>query len=196
MTCTLPDCDTDATLHLCEEHRIELADLLDNVDFLIVNLDPNIQAGKVTKKAGGQEGGNGTKAAGSRPPTTDTGQLRYLLWELRNMSAYKEARDNPNAGQTLHMARIWVGNARDAVYGPDVEEVDHEANRAKVAESAPPMPTRQLVKWLRKEARISIKPKDIRNWAARGKLRPVERDPLPTYWPHEIIELHTERIKT
>ena len=193
MTCTLPDCDTDATLHLCEEHRLELADLLDNIDFLIVNLDPNIQAGKVTKKAGGQEGGNGTKAAGSRPPTTDTGQLRYLLWELRNMSAYKEARDNPNAGQTLHMARIWVGNARDAVYGPDVEEVDHEANRAKVAEAAPPLPTRQLVKWLRKEARISIKPKDIRNWAARGKLRPVERDPLPTYWPHEIIELHQQR---
>ena len=193
MTCTLPDCDTDATLHLCEEHRLELADLLDNIDFLIVNLDPNIQAGKVTKKPGGQEGGNGTKSAGSRPPTTDTGQLRYLLWELRNMSAYKEARDNPNAGQTLHMARIWVGNARDAVYGPDVEEVDHEANRAKVAEAAPPMPTRQLVKWLRKNARISIKPKDIRNWAARGKLRPVERDPLPTYWPHEIIELHQQR---
>lgn len=67
------------------------------------------------------------------------------------------------------------------------------ANR--VAKAAPPMPTRQLVKWLRTEAKISIKPKDIRNWAARGKLRAVEREPNPTYWPHEVIHLHAERIK-
>lgn len=195
LICTEKECDTESsTLHLCEEHRAELKDLLDNVDFLIVNLDPNIQAGKVVNKPGGQEGGNGTKSAGSRPPTTDTGQLRYLLWELPR-NAYTVARDNPNAGQTLHMARIWVGKARDAVYGPDREEVDHEANRQKLEAIAPPMPTRQLVKWLRKHAKISIKPKDIRNWAARGKLRPVERDPLPTYWPHEIIELHAERIR-
>ena len=190
MICSATECDTESsTLHLCEDHRAELKDLLDNVNFLIVNLDPNIQAGKVTKKPGGQEGGNGTKSAGSQPPTTDTGQLRYLLWELPT-NAYTVARDNPNAGQTLHMARIWVGKARDAVYGPDREEVDHEANRQKLEAIAPPMPTRQLLPWLRKNAKISITSQHIRDWVRRGHLKPVEREPSPTYHPHEVIAAH------
>lgn len=190
MICNDKECDTESsTLHLCEDHRAELKDLLDNVNFLIVNLDPNIQAGKVVKKPGGSEGGNGTKSASSRPPTTDTGQLRYLLWELP-ANAYTEARDNPQAGQTLHMARIWVGKARDAVYGPDREEVDHEANRQKLEAIAPPMPTRQLLPWLRKNAKISITSQHIRDWVRRGHLRPVEREPSPTYHPHEVIAAH------
>lgn len=190
MICTEKECDTESsTLHLCEEHRAELKDLLDNVDFLIVNLDPSIQAGKVVKKPGGQEGGNGTKSAGSRPPTTDTTQVRYWLWELPT-NAYTVARDNPNAGQTLHMARIWVGKARDAVYGPDREEVDHEANRQKLEAIAPPMPTRQLLPWLRKNAKISITSQHIRDWVRRGHLKPVEREPSPTYHPHEVIAAH------
>ena len=190
MICTEKECNTESsTLHLCEDHRAELKDLLDNVEFLIVNLDPNIQAGKVTKKPGGSEGGNGTKSAGSRPPTTDTGQLRYWLWELPT-NAYVEARDNERAGQTLHMARIWVSKARDAVYGPDREEVDHEANRQKLEAIAPPMPTRQLLPWLRKNARISITSQHIRDWVRRGHLKPAEREPSPTYHPHEVIAAH------
>lgn len=190
MTCTAEDCDTPATLYLCEHHRLELKDLLEGVDFLIVNLDPLIQSGKVTRKVGGQEGGSGNKA-GSKPPTTDTQMIRYWLWQLP-ANAYKEARDNPHAGRTLYMAKIWVGKARQAVYGAEPKEVDHAANAAKVKEIAPPMTTRHLVPWLRKNAKIAIVAKDIRNWAARGKLVPVERQPLPTYWPHEALQVHKE----
>ena len=190
MTCTAPDCgNPTSVLHLCDEHLVELKDLLDGVDFLIVNLDPAIQAGKVIKKPGGQEGGNGTRTASSRPPTTDTNQLRYWLWELPR-NAYIEARDNPQAGRTLFMARIWVPKAREAVYGPEREEVDHDAIRAKVAEAAPPMPTRQLLPWLRKNAKISITSQHIRDWVRRGHLKPVEREPSPTYHPHEVIAAH------
>lgn len=190
MICTAPECGIPTSvLHLCDEHLAELKDLLDGVDFLIVNLDPAIQAGKVIKKPGGQEGGNGTNIAGSRPPTTDTNQLRYWLWELPT-NAYTEARDNPQAGRTLFMARIWVPKARNAVYGSEREHVDHEAIRAKVAEAAPPMPTRQLLPWLRKNAKISITSQHIRDWVRRGHLKPVEREPSPTYHPHEVIAAH------
>lgn len=192
MICNEKECDTESsTLHLCEDHRAELKDLLDNINFLIVNLDPNIQAGKVTKKPGGQEGGNGTRSAQSKPPVQiDTNQIRYWLWEIKDLNAYTVARDNPNAGQTLHMARIWVGKARDVVYGPEGKPVDHDANRAKVESIAPPMPTRQLLPWLRKNAKISITSQHIRDWVRRGHLKPVEREPSPTYHPHEVIAAH------
>jgi hypothetical protein len=65
--------------------------------------------------------------------------------------------------------------------------IDHEANRRKLEKAAPPMPTRELLPWLRKHAKITITSMDVRDWARRGKLRPVERDPLPTYHPHEVL---------
>lgn len=191
MTCTAEDCDTEATLHLCEHHRLELKDLLEGVNFLIVNLDPLIQSGKVTRKVGGQEGSNGNKA-GSKPPTTDTQQIRYWLWQLPT-DAYKEARDNPHAGKTLYMAKLWVGKARVAVYGTEPEEVDHAANRERVANIAPPMTTRQLLPWLRKNSRITITSQNVRDWARRGHLKPVTREPQPTYHPHEVLNAWHER---
>lgn len=194
MTCTAEDCDTQASLHLCEHHRLELKDLLESVDFLIVNLDPILQSGKVTRKPGGQEGGSGNKA-GSKPPTTDTQMIRYWLWQLP-ANAYKEARDNPSAGRTLYMARTWVGKARQAVYGAEPKEVDHAANAERVKEIAPPMTTRQLLPWLRTNARIAITSQQIRHWAQRGHLKPVTRDPSPTYHPHEVIDAWHQRKDT
>lgn len=197
MICSLVECgEESSTLSLCEDHRAELADLLDNVDFLIVNLDPNIQAGKVTKKAGGQEGGNGTKSAGSRPPTLDTAQLRAWLWELPR-NAYAEARDNPQAGQTLHMARIWVGNARTLVYGNETEDIDHEALRAKLEEDFPePKPRQEACDYLDRNMGIRIRKFDFENWVKRRKLRYVldhisnPRFEKRLYFPVDILRTH------
>lgn len=189
MICTEKECDTESsTLHLCEDHRAELKDLLDNIDFLIVNLDPNIQAGKVTKKPGGSEGGNGTKAAGSRPPTTDTNQLRYWLWELPR-NAYTEARDNPNAGQTLHMARIWVGKARDAVYGPEpTRPRDPYETKVRLDKEVPKqLHTKPLLEWLRVTHGITIKPTLIRQWAKRELITRNNAEGYPTYDPATVL---------
>lgn len=199
MICSLVECgEESSTLSLCEDHRAELADLLDNVDFLIVNLDPNIQAGKVTKKAGGQEGGNGTKSSGSRPPVQiDTNQIRYWLWEIRNTNAYTEARDNEHAGRTLTMARIWVGKARTAVYGTDTEEIDIEAKRAKLDEDFPEPKTRQeACNYLAEHMGINIRKFDFENWVKRRKLRYVldhisnPRFEKRLYFPVDILRTH------
>lgn len=198
MICSLAECGEGSSLHLCEEHRFELADLLDNVDFLIVNLDPNIQATKVTKKAGGQEGGNGTKSAGSRPPTLDTVQLRAWLWELPR-NAYVEARDNPTAGQTLHMARIWVGNARTLVYGADDDnpEPDKLATmRAQLAEEFPdPLPPTECANWLRANAGIKIHSGQINKWFHRGRIHKQEGSTpkRPLYSAKEVLIAHMTR---
>lgn len=192
MTCTLADCQEESTLYLCEEHRLELADLIVGVDFLIANLDPHVQATKVTRRPGTNEGGNSTNKAGSKPPTIDTTQLRYWLWELPR-NAYNEARNNSQAGHTLFMARIWVPRARNLVYGAEPETIDHDAIRTQVENIAPPMPTRQLLPWLKENAGIIIKRADINNWRQRGHLHPAQLDPSPAYRPHDVLDLWHRR---
>lgn len=194
MICTEKECDTESsTLHLCEDHRAELKDLLDNVDFLIVNLDPNIQAGKVVRKPGGQEGGNGTKSAGSRPPTTDTGQLRYWLWELPT-NAYTVARDNPNAGQTLHMARIWVGKARDAVYGADDDQITNpEKIKTRLAEEVPEeLAVPALVQWLNNVHHLNINSARIWQWAKRKHITRTNETGQAKYSPAAVL-IHAQK---
>jgi hypothetical protein len=95
------------------------------------------------------------------------------------------------------MARIWVKQARELVWGPEEVVINHDANRQRLREAAPPMPTRELLPWLRKNAKITITSMDIRNWARRGKLTPVQREPQPTYHPHEVLDAwHDTRKET
>lgn len=65
------------------------------------------------------------------------------------------------------------------------------ANR--VAKAAPPMPTRELLPWLRANAKMEITSQQIRHWVMRGHLKPVTREPSPTYHPHEVIAAWHER---
>ena len=197
MTCTAPDCGIPTSvLHLCDEHLAELKDLLDGVDFLIVNLDPAIQAGKVIKKPGGQEGGNGTKSAESRPPTTDTNQLRYWLWELPT-HAYNEARDNPQAGRTLFMARIWVPKARNAVYGADDETPRNPQELKQRLEDEVPKALRvkPLIEWLKAKHGLIIKPDRIYKWQERGHITRNNTTGYPTYDP-AAVAIHAKKELT
>lgn len=184
--CTTEECGRTSELYLCTRCIIELDELLTDVPFLRVNLDPVLQATKVTKRAG-NSGGSGTNNTASRPPTSiDAGLTRQWLAVLPDR-AYTEATNNPDAGQTLYMARIWVNNARRLVWGNKAETVNHEDLKKQVEDIAPAMPTRHLLPFLREKAGISVTGMDIRNWVRRGHLRPIEREPQPTYLPHEVL---------
>lgn len=185
MTCTTEDCGKPTTLYLCTACIVELDGLLNDVPVLIPLLD-NVRAGTAAarKPGGGSIGGS----AGSKPPgSLDAMLLQAWLAQLP-ARAHDAAADNPDAGQWLYMARIWVNQARYLVWGPEEEIVDHAANRERIRNIAPPMPTRELLPWLRKNAKITVTSMDVRNWARRGKLRPVEREPHPTYHPHEVLD--------
>jgi hypothetical protein len=183
MTCTTPDCQRDTSLYLCTACIVELDGLLKDVPALIGRLD-EVRAGTaVVRTAGGSIGGH----AGSKPPgSLDAMMLQAWLAQLPER-AHVAAHDYPNAGEWLYMARIWVPQARQLAWGFEEPEIDHDANREKLRAAAPPMPTKELLPWLRKNARIAITSMDIRNWARRGKLVPVERYPQPTYHPHEVL---------
>lgn len=188
--CTSMDCGMDATLYLCPQCIRDLdawlakcAEILPELDVTIARLD-NVRVGNV-------EGGNGSKSAGSSAPLNlDAMQLKINLATL-TQSAEHYAHDQFAAG-IAWTVQGWYTKAELLISGPEEERVDHQANREKIEQIAPPMPTRQLIPWLRNNAKLAIKGKDIRNWASRGKLRPVEREPQPTYWPHEVIQAHKE----
>ena len=182
--CTTEDCYRETSLYLCTECIVELDALLQDVPVLIPLLD-GARAGTAVVRNPGSGGGGGV--TGSKPPgSLDAMLLQAWLAQLPER-AHDAAADNPNAGQWLYMARIWVKQARDLVWGPEEEAVDHAANRERIRNVAPPMPTRELLPWLRKHAKITITSMDVRNWARRGKLRPVQREPQPTYHPHEVL---------
>ena len=185
MTCTTENCGRATTLYLCTACIVELDGLLKDVTALIGRLD-EVRAGTaVVRTPGGSIGGH----AGSKPPgSLDAMQLQIWLCQLPQR-AHEAAHDYPNAGEWLYMARIWVPHARELAWGFEEPEVDHARIRERIRDAAPPMPTRELLPWLRKNARIAITSMDIRDWARRGKLSPVERGPQPTYHPHEVLNV-------
>lgn len=194
MTCTNKDCTRQTSLYLCTTCIIELDDLLQQVPKLVAALDPSILAWSVTKQPGANGETRNTNKAGSQAPyNIDVDQLRSWLAGLVGLRAHDIAANYPTAEQYLFMARMWVDRANSVTHGPDIPEINHEGNTARVKEIAPPMTTRQLLPWLRANARIAITSMDIRNWARRGHLNPVEREPSPTYHPHEVIEAWHER---
>lgn len=198
LICTTPDCTSNTSLYLCTNCIIELDELLQDVAFLHENLDPSIQATKVVKTAG-NEGGNGTRVAGSRPPISlDAELLRTWLGTLP-YSAHAHAMECETAGQTLHMARIWVGNARTLVWGPeDNAPTPHELKtmRNELAQQFPdPMPPRQCATWLRENAGIKIAARNINDWYHRGRIRKQEGSTpkRPLYSPKEVLIAHMTR---
>ena len=187
--CTTEDCHRETVLYLCTDCIVELDDLLKDVPALIPMLAGARAGTSVVRKVG--SGGGGGPTGSKEPGSLDAMMLQAWLASLPKR-AHGEAMDNPNAGGTLYMARIWVRSARRLVWGAQEENINHDALRERVREIAPPMPTRELLPWLRTNAKIAITSMDIRNWAGRGKLVAVEREPVPTYHPHEVLKVWSD----
>jgi hypothetical protein len=181
--CTTEKCFRETSLYLCTECIVELDALLKDVPVLIPLLDGARAGTAVARKPGG---GGGNQPGSCPPGNLDAMMLQSWLSYLPDR-AHTAAMNDPQAGQKLYMARIWVPHARYLVWGPEEETVNHTALRERVRNIAPPMPTRELLPWLRTHAKIAITSMDIRNWARRGKLRPHTIHPQPTYHPHEVL---------
>lgn len=126
-TCTADDCNRITTMFLCTDCIIALDDLLKDVDVLVRFMAGPIFQTSVTKSPGASGGGGGH--ASSKPPINiDALLLRSWLCQLPN-SAHAEAMNNPDAGRTLYMAREWVGQGRDLVWGPEDKRVYGECER-------------------------------------------------------------------
>lgn len=120
-TCTADDCNRVTSLYLCTDCILELDSLLRDVGPILRLIDGAINQTSVTRSPGASGGGGGH--AKSKPAmNVDAWLLRSWLWQLPGR-AHATAMDNPQAGEILYMARIWVQQGRDLVWGPEDKRV-------------------------------------------------------------------------
>lgn len=188
--CTTPDCGMEANNYICNQCTQDLQAWIDKCAEILPELDATI-ARTDNVRQHNNEGNNGTKSAGSSAPLNlDAMQLKINLQSI-TQTAEHYAQDQHAAG-IAHTIQNWYTKAELLISGPEQEHIDHQAVKEKIANQAPPMPTRELRKWLRANAKITITSMDIRNWVRRGKLQPATRHPQPTYWPHEVLQAKRE----
>ncbi|WP_324644169.1 hypothetical protein [Pseudarthrobacter sp. LT1] len=179
------ECQNQAHNYLCGRCVSDLQAWIDKIPVLIVELSVTIAKLDNVRPAGGG-GGGGHKPGSDAPINLDALQLQE---NLRSVGGYAAGyASDPQAAGMAWLIQDWVTKAERMVSGPDEPPVNHQANRERVKGIAPAMPTRQLVPWLRQNAKVVVTSMDIRNWARRGKLHAVEREPSPTYHPHEVLD--------
>lgn len=118
--CTTPDCHRETTLYLCTTCIVELDALLEDVPVLVRFLDGPITRTSVTRNPG--SGGGGGHPGSTPAINLDALLLKAWLCQLPGR-AHAAAMDNPKAGEVLYMARIWVQQGRDLVWGPEDKRV-------------------------------------------------------------------------
>lgn len=182
LECTTQDCLNHTSTYLCRQCVTDLQAWLDKIPALIVALDVTIAKLDNVRTAGG---GGGSKAGSAAPINLDALQIQENLRSVGTV-AQAYAHDERAAGLAW-LIQDWATKAELLVSGPEEEIVNHARNRERIRNIAPPMPTRELLPWLRANAKIAITSMDIRNWARRGKLVAVQRGPQPTYHPHEVL---------
>ncbi|WP_284986979.1 hypothetical protein [Arthrobacter sp. fls2-241-R2A-172] len=120
-TCTAEDCNRPTTLYLCTDCILGLDSLLADVGPILSLIDGAIEQTSVTRSPGASGGGGGH--AKSKPAmNVDAWLLRAWLHQLPDR-AHATAMDNPKAGEILYMARLWVQQGRDLVWGPEDKRV-------------------------------------------------------------------------
>lgn len=171
----------------------DLQQWIDKALLLLPELDVTIARLDVTRP-GNPETRNANHAGSAAPANLDALQLKFNMATI-DKDAKVYALDERAAGFAW-LIQDWTTKAELLISGPDEPTINHAANKERVANIAPPMTTRQLLPWLRTNARIAITSQQIRDWARRGHLKPVTRDPSPTYHPHEVIDAWHQRKDT
>jgi hypothetical protein len=183
--CTTEDCANHTSTYLCGQCVTDLQAWIDKIPALITELGVTIARLDNVRPAGGGWNSGG-KPGSAAPINLDALQLQENLRSVgTDVKAY--AQDDRAAGLAW-LIQDWVTKAELYVSGPEEPPINHQANRERIKDIAPPMPTRHLVPWLRQHAQIVVTSMDIRNWVRRGKIRPVATEPQPTYHPHEVLD--------
>jgi hypothetical protein len=183
--CTTPDCGNQTATYLCHQCVDDLQAWLDKIPELVSDLHVTVaRLDKIRKQS---EGRPGTKTGSAAPINIGAFQIRWYL-ETITLNAADHAKD-PEAATIAKNIRDAVNEGEILVLGPAEPPVDHAKNRERVREIAPAMPTRELIPWLKKNAGIKITGQMIRHYAHKGYLRPIERTPLPTYLPDEVLDV-------
>lgn len=185
MTCTTKDCERPTETYLCGQCVSDLQAWLNKIPELVADLHVTVARLDNVRKP--SWGSSGTKAGSAAPINLDAFEVRWYL-EATTLNAADHAKD-PEAATIAWNIQDAVTKAELLILGPVAETpADEKKARERLEGKVKPLPTRELIPYLRDEAKLVVTSMDIRNWARRGKIRPIERDPLPTYNPLEVID--------
>lgn len=190
MICTTHDCARQSAMFLCQKCIIEMDDLLKEVPLLIAALDPSILAWSVTKPPGANGETRNTNKAGSQAPmNVDVDLLRDWLKSLVGHRAYDLAANYPNAGQYLHMARLWVDKANTVTHGTEelAPRDTVELQQKFKAEIPAELSTPKLIQWLKTVCGLDIRAATIWKWAGRGHITRTNETGHATYSPAAVL---------
>lgn len=202
LICAMTNCDANpGELYLCPQCIQDLDAWLEKGRTIVPEMGVTI-ARLDNVRPTNNEGNNGTKSAGSAAPLNIGAlELQMSLEDDLRFTAADYAADPWSATKAPDVIER-IKEAELLVSGPEDEYIDHAANRAKVNDIAPPMPMRELLPWLRTNAKMTITSKAIESWVHRGFLTPATRGSraapgIPavssTYHPHEVIRAWHER---
>jgi len=193
--CTTEDCANHTSTYLCTQCVTDLQAWLDRIPVLLIDLRVTIARLDNVRPVGGG-GGGGSRPGSAAPINLDALQLAENLRTCAS-DAKAYAHDDRAAGLAW-LIQDWCRKAELLVSGPEAEHINHARIRERLEERRPdPMPTRKLIPWLRDNARITVTQFDIRNWARRGKIIAVQREPQPTYHPYDVLNAwHQTRKET
>ncbi|UXM92550.1 hypothetical protein [Paenarthrobacter sp. JL.01a] len=185
--CTTDGCLNHTDTYLCPQCVRDLQAWLDKVPTLITALTVTIAKLDHVRPVGGGWNGGG-KPGSAAPLNLDALQLQENLKSV-GTSAKDYAHDERAAGLAW-LIQDWVTKAELLVSGPEAEMVDHAANKAKLkAANLQPMPTRQLLPWLRDKAGVHLISQRIRDWVRDGHLKAASNDGQPAYHPADVIDV-------
>ena len=182
--CTTPDCENRTATYLCHRCTEDLQAWLDKIPELVNDL--HVTVARLDKVRKHSEGRSGSKSGSAAPINLAAFEIRWYL-EAITLNAADHAKD-PEAATIAKNIQDAVNEAELLVLGPPIEQPDIREARKRLEGSAEPMPTRKLVPYLRQYAKIHITGQNIRDWARRDKIRPIERTPSPTYNPIEVLD--------
>ncbi|QDF19583.1 helix-turn-helix DNA-binding domain protein [Arthrobacter phage Kumotta] len=186
--CTTKDCLNHTSTYLCTQCVRDLQAWLDKIPVLIATLSVTIA--KLDHVRPANAGWNaGGKPGSAAPLNLDALQLQENLKTVWP-DAKEYAKDSRAAG-LAELIQEWVTGAELLVSGPEAEIVDHAAAKARLKDAnLEPMPTRQLLPWLRENAGVRLVSQRIRDWVRDGHLRPHQHDGgQPAYHPAEVIDV-------
>lgn len=183
--CNTAGCYNQCDLYLCAPCVKAVRKDIERIPALLEDLQDTIQRQDNTRPA--PQGGSGGSKQGSAAPINLTAY--QLAQELQTISPYAQTYTNdPLAARHATNLHNLTTTAEQLISGPHQEHVDLKQIRDRItAANIQPMPTKQLLPWLRKNAGITIISQHIRDWARHGHLTPATTNGNPTYNPQDVL---------
>lgn len=191
MICSTPDCERGTSTYLCTQCVSDLQAWIDQVAFLLPELDVTIARLDVTRP-GNSETRSSNMAGSAAPANLDALQLKANLESVTHTAAEYAAMDH--AAGSAWIISEWCKSAELLISGPEaVTPRHHNEIMADIKGNTEPMTAKDCAAWLSNATGIHFTSKRIRNWVTRRGLKAASTEGVPKYLPEDVLTAYRQR---